>query len=224
MPGGLASARPRAGLPGGTGKANAWRLRVGQTSGRAPRRDGEVNAWRALWLLCHDRGVFSTQDQAALAAELETRLASFIDENRLPGGAAGVVCVVLLNGAIDSAAITMDLAALARKRTPPRPPPITLPAPAPENYQPLLGIYAPPDVGSWLIRLEWTRGQLVFTLVESPGWRIVLAPTPDPDLFTIADGGDLPGGSVTFHRFADGRVASVLLLDSTWVRLDQATP
>jgi Beta-lactamase len=36
--------------------------------------------------------VFSTQDQAALAAELETRLASFIDENRLPGGAAGVVC------------------------------------------------------------------------------------------------------------------------------------
>jgi CubicO group peptidase (beta-lactamase class C family) len=36
--------------------------------------------------------VFSTQDQAALAAELQTRLASFIEENRLPGGAAGVVC------------------------------------------------------------------------------------------------------------------------------------
>ena len=31
-------------------------------------------------------------DQAAGAAELETRLASFIEQNRVPGGAAGVIC------------------------------------------------------------------------------------------------------------------------------------
>jgi len=77
--------------------------------------------------------------------------------------------------------------------------------------------------GSWLIRLEWTHGQLVFTLVESPGGQIVLTPTADADLFTSTGGGGLPGGNVTFRRFADGRVASVLLLDSTWVRLDRAT-
>ena len=136
---------------------------------------------------------------------------------------AQIGAVVLLNGTLASADIAMDLAALARQRAPHGPAPITLPAPAPENYRPLLGIYGSPPLGSWLIRLEWTRGQLVFTLVEQAGWRIVLAPTPDPDLFTIADGGDLPGGNVTFRRFADGRVASVLLMDSTWVRLDRVT-
>lgn len=66
------------------------------------------------------------RDQAALAAELETRLARFVEQNRLPGGAAGVVC-----------------------------------------------------------------------------------------------GGELTWSGST--GFADGRVASVLLMDSTWVRLDRAT-
>ncbi len=132
--------------------------------------------------------------------------------------AAQVGAVVLLNGTLASAAIAMDLAALARQLTPHRPPPVALPAPAPQNYRPLLGIYAPPGLGGGLIRLEWTRGQLAFTAPETPGWQIVLTPTPDPDLFT-SDG----GGNVTFRRFAGGRVASVLLMDSTWVRLDRVT-
>jgi hypothetical protein len=59
--------------------------------------------------------------------------------------------------------------------------------------------------------------------VEAPDWQIVVTPTPDPDLFTIADGGSLPGGNVIFRRLADGRVASVLPMDSTWVRLDRVT-
>jgi CubicO group peptidase (beta-lactamase class C family) len=136
--------------------------------------------------------------------------------------AAQVGAVVLLNGTLDNAAIAMDLATLARKRTRHSPSPITLPVPAPENYRPLLGIYTPLPLGSWLIRLEWTRGQLVFTLPASPGWRIVLSPTDDPDLFTSTGEGGLPGGNVTFRRFADGRVASVLLMDATWVRLERA--
>jgi hypothetical protein len=106
--------------------------------------------------------------------------------------AAQVGVVTLLNGTIGSAALAMDLAALARDLTRHRLPPSTLPAPAPENYQPLLGIYAPPSLGGWLIRLEWTRGQLAFTSAEAPGWQIVLMPTPDPDVFTIADVGSLP--------------------------------
>jgi CubicO group peptidase (beta-lactamase class C family) len=305
-------------------------------------------------MLCHHRGVFTARDQAAGVADLETRLASFIEQNRLPGGAAGVVCgdelawsagagfadlatgkatdpvmlygiasitktftgtaimqlrdagrldwvsfqlrayrkpgatarvldatslremhtpryladdqwtqawgiswcgtrrddtvwtghtggipgftsaicfdpaaqvgaVVLVNGTIGSAAIAMDLAAAARELTRHRPSPSTLPAPAPENYQPLLGIYAPPSLGGWPIRLEWTHGKLAFTTAEVPGWQIILTPTADPDLFTIADGGSLSGGNVTFRRLADGRIASVLLMDSTWVRLDHVT-
>ncbi len=75
-----------------------------------------------------------------------------------------------------------------------------------------------PSLGGWLLRLEWTHGNLAFTTAEAPDWRIVLMPTHVPDLFTITDGGNLPSGNVTFKRLADGRVASVHLMDSTWVR------
>jgi CubicO group peptidase (beta-lactamase class C family) len=137
--------------------------------------------------------------------------------------AAQVGAVVLFNGTTGSTALAMDLAALARELTRQRLPPGTLPAPTPEIYQPLLGIYARPGLGGWLLRLEWAQGKLVVTTAEAPDWQIVLTPTPDPDLFTIAHGGILPGENVTFRRFADGRVASVLLMDFTWERLDRVT-
>ena len=137
--------------------------------------------------------------------------------------AVQIGAVVLVNGTIGSAAIAMDLAAAARDLDGHRPSPRTLPAPVPENFRALLGIYARPGLGGWLIRLEWTDGKLAFTTAEAPEWRIVLRPTPDADLFTIIDGGGLSGGKVTFRRLSDGRVASVLLMDSTWVRLDRVT-
>jgi Beta-lactamase len=137
--------------------------------------------------------------------------------------AAQVGAVVLVNGDIGNAAIAMDLAAAARELTRQWPIPGTLPVPAPEDYRPLLGIYARLSLGGWLIRLEWTHGKLAFTTAEAPDWQIILTPTPDPDLFTIADGSGLSGGNVTFRRLADGRIASVLLMDSTWVRLDRVT-
>lgn len=120
--------------------------------------------------------------------------------------AAQVGAVVLLNGTIGSADVAMDLAAATGNLTRHRPTPGTLPAPAPENYQPLLGIYAPPSLGGRLIRLEWAHGKLAFTAAEAPGWQIILTPTPDPDLFTITDGGNLSGGNVTFRRSGDGRI------------------
>jgi CubicO group peptidase (beta-lactamase class C family) len=137
--------------------------------------------------------------------------------------AAQVGAVVLLNGTSSSAALAMDIAALAREQARHRLPPGTLPAPAPENYQPLLGIYARPSLGGWLMRLEWTQGKLAFTAAEATDWQIVLTPTPVPGRFTIVHAGNLPGENVTFQRLADGRVASVHLMDSTWVRLDRVT-
>jgi CubicO group peptidase (beta-lactamase class C family) len=138
--------------------------------------------------------------------------------------AAQVGAVMLVNGSLDHAELAIDLAALARQLSPPEPPAISLPVPAPQDYRPLLGIYAPRDIGRWLLRLEWTAGKLAFIAAVAPGWQVVLAPTADPDLFTITDSGDLSGGSVTFRRLADGRVASVSLMDSTWLRLDQVSP
>ena len=137
--------------------------------------------------------------------------------------AAQVGAVVLFNGSSITADLAMDLAGLARKQARRPLPPSTLPTPVPANYQPLLGIYAPPHLGGWLLRLEWTQGKLAFTTAEAPDWQIVLTPASVPDLFTITDGGNLSGGNVTFQRLADGRVASVHLMDSTWVRLDRIT-
>jgi CubicO group peptidase (beta-lactamase class C family) len=134
-----------------------------------------------------------------------------------------VGAVVLVNGTTGSAALGLELAAAARGLTAgQRPAPGGPPAPAPPDYHPLLGVYARSHLGGWLLRLEWRDGQLAFTTAEAPGWQVVLTATADPDRFTAADGGT-GLGEVTFRRSAGGRVASVLFLDCTWVRLDRVT-
>jgi CubicO group peptidase (beta-lactamase class C family) len=137
--------------------------------------------------------------------------------------AAQVGAVVLFNGSSMTADLAMDLAGLAREQARHPLPSSAPPAPVPEDYRPLLGIYAPPNLGGWLLRLEWTHGKLAFTTAEAPDWQIVLTPSPAPDLFTITDEGSLSGQNVTFQRLPDGRVASVHLMDSTWIRLDRVT-
>jgi hypothetical protein len=136
-----------------------------------------------------------------------------------------VGAVVLVNETMFGVALLgVELAAAARELTQTRrAAPGAPPAPTPENYRPLLGVYARPGMGGWLLRLEWRDGQLTFIAAESPDFQVVLTPTADPDRFTVADGGSVPGGDVTFRRSAGGRIASILFLDFTWVRLDQVT-
>jgi CubicO group peptidase (beta-lactamase class C family) len=132
--------------------------------------------------------------------------------------------VVLVNGTTGSAALGIELAALARGLTRSRPPgPDGPPVPVPESCRPLLGIYARSHLGGWLLRLEWRDGKLTFTTAEAPGWQLVLGPTADPDRFTAAGGGDMLGGGATFRRSAGGRVISAFFMDCTWVRLDRVT-
>lgn len=134
--------------------------------------------------------------------------------------AAQVGAVVLFNGDSGTAAVCMDIAALARDLARDPRAAIPPPAPTPESYRPLLGIYARPGLGGWVLGLEWRDGQLAFTTPESLTW-IVLTPTGDPDVFTITSDDSLSGERATFRRLADGRVASVLLAEATWVRLDR---
>jgi len=130
--------------------------------------------------------------------------------------AAQVGAVVLANGTCGSMPLGMELATAARDLTPDLPPPPgTPPAPAPERYRPLLGVYARASLGGWLLRLEWRDGKLTFTAGEAPGWQVDLTPTPDPDRFAVADGSTAPVGSVTFRRSAGGRVVSVFFMDFT---------
>jgi hypothetical protein len=51
---------------------------------------------------------------------------------------------------------------------------------------------------------------------------VTLTPTSDPDTFTTEPGSGLTGDTITFQRRADGRVTSVFLMDSTFLRLDRA--
>ena len=57
-------------------------------------------------------------------------------------------------------------------------------------YRPLLGIYARPDLGGWVLRLEWRDGKLAFVSPEMPSWQLALEPTGHPDVF-IADGAEV---------------------------------
>jgi hypothetical protein len=116
----------------------------------------------------------------------------------------------------------MDLAATARRLAGSGPPPVQAPSPAPREYLPLLGIYARPGLGGWLLRLEWRDGKLTATFGEPVSWQLALAPTSDPDTFTVEPGADLTGERVRFRRLAGGRVGSVVLMETTWERLEPA--
>jgi len=136
-----------------------------------------------------------------------------------PGEQVGAI--VLVNGTSGNAELGFDLASIARRLVRAAPPVIETPAPTPGQYRPLLGVYARPELGGWLLRLEWRDGNLAFTTPEMARWRLRLVPTGDPDVFISDSGSDFAGENVVFRRLADGRVASVLVMDSTFVRLDR---
>jgi D-alanyl-D-alanine carboxypeptidase len=131
-----------------------------------------------------------------------------------------VGAIVLLNSTTLSAELALDLASASRRMVRAAPPGIEVPVPVPGPYRPLLGIYTRPGLGGWIFRLEWRDGNLAFTTPEAATWEVTLAPTSDPDVFIPGPGSGLPGETVRFQRLADGRVASVFLMDHTFVRLD----
>ncbi|HEY1456685.1 MAG TPA: hypothetical protein VGG31_09310, partial [Candidatus Dormibacteraeota bacterium] len=97
-------------------------------------------------------------------------------------------------------------------------PAIDPPAPTPEAYRPLLGIYHAADIGL-LIRLEWRDGKLAVIVPDDPTWRPMLSPTDDPDVFMVEPGSRQSGEHAVFRRLADGRVVSLFLAAGTYQRL-----
>ncbi len=132
-----------------------------------------------------------------------------------------VGAIVLLNGTSGSTALAIGLAARARALARTRPSLVELPAPAPPEYLPLLGVYGRPGLGGWLIRLEWRDGKLTFTTPESAAWQVTLSPTSGPDAFSIESGGEPIGEYARFQRAPNGQVGSVHLMDTTWHRLER---
>ena len=97
---------------------------------------------------------------------------------------------------------------------------VAVPAPAPAEYWPLLGLYVRTGLGGGVMSLEWRAGKLAFLIPEIPSWQLALEPTSNPDVFIAGPGSDFSGENVIFRRHDDGRVISVLLVQGTYLRLD----
>ncbi len=132
--------------------------------------------------------------------------------------------VVLVNGTTNSTSLAFELAASAASGAAPgtasrTAAAITAPDPLPAGFRPLLGIYARPDLGGWLFKVEWRDGKLTVTVPESPGFQLTLIPTGAPEVFTLGPGSNFAGEQVRFQRGSDGEISSVLLVETTFVRL-----
>jgi hypothetical protein len=130
-----------------------------------------------------------------------------------------VGAVVLLNGVGDAATLAIDLADIALAAAAAGAPAVEAPAPVPDRYRDLLGVYFDRDLGL-MRRVEWRDGKLTIVDPELPAWRPTLAPTADPDVFLIEPGFRESGENALFKRLADGRVASVFIAAGTWQRLE----
>jgi CubicO group peptidase (beta-lactamase class C family) len=130
-----------------------------------------------------------------------------------------VGAIALLNGLADASALSMALGEIAREAVARLSPRIEAPAPTPEQYRDLIGVYCDPDLGV-LRRVEWRDARLAILDSEAPEWRPTLEPTGDPDVFVVEPGVRESGENVVFGRLADGRVASVFIAAGTWQRLD----
>ena len=134
-----------------------------------------------------------------------------------------VGAIALLNGSANASELAMDLAEIARHAARAAAAVIEPPAPTPDAFRCLLGIYAGPEPGLF-VRLEWRDGKLTFIDPDAAAWRPTLAPTGDPDIFTIEPGVRQSGDHATFHRLSDGRVTSVFLGTATLIRMDRVHP
>jgi CubicO group peptidase (beta-lactamase class C family) len=130
-----------------------------------------------------------------------------------------VGAIALVNGDTGPAVLAMDLASLARDAVRAAPDPIAAPAPLPEAWRELLGIYADRDYYQTL-RLEWRDGKLTFLDAAEATWRPTLQPTGDPDTFIVERGARESGEPCSFQRSADGRIKAVTLATTTFRRLD----
>ena len=132
-----------------------------------------------------------------------------------------VGAIALLNATSRNVELGPDLASAARRLARSAPPATGTPAPVPGQYRPLLGIYAGSGLAGGVLRLEWREGKLAFVDPELAAFRLALEPTSTPDTFVAEQGSYFAGENVIFRRRADGRVISVLLVASTFMRLDQ---
>ena len=97
-------------------------------------------------------------------------------------------------------------------------PAIEVPEPLPEAWRPFVGLYTAPHFGT-VMRVEWLR-KLTALDPDAPTWKPTLAPTDDPDVFTIEPGFRESGELARFERGKDGRVISLFFAVARLQRLE----
>src|SRR5215469_15101919 len=130
-----------------------------------------------------------------------------------------VGAIVLINGIADAAALSMELAGIARRLVQESAPAVNARPAMPAEYQPLLGLYAPPSMDE-IYRVEWRDGKLVVIEAGDPPQAMPLLPAEDPDTFVAGPGFRPSGEAVRFSRLPSGQVASVWVGGGTMRRLD----
>ncbi len=131
-----------------------------------------------------------------------------------------VGAIALVNGGGEEPdSLAMDLAGIARDAVRAAPAPIEPPAPLPEAWRDLLGLYTEPEA-MMLLRLEWRDGKLTFVDADSPTWRPTLAPGSAADAFVVEPGVREAGEPCTFERTGGGQVRAVVLGPTRLRRLE----
>jgi len=130
-----------------------------------------------------------------------------------------VGAVALLNCNEDAAALSMDLASIAREAVVAAGPQIELPPAMPEAYAQLVGLYLQRQQGA-VVSVEWRDGKLTMLSNRDDDWAPTLVPSDEADAFVVEPGFRESGEIVRFRRNAAGRVVSLFTGDETVLRLE----
>jgi CubicO group peptidase (beta-lactamase class C family) len=172
--------------------------------------DDWTEAWCVAWYATRRDGVTWVMHSGGLFGFISN--ICFDPEER-------VGAIALINGHGPASDLAMELAGMARRAVVDHPVPIEPPAPLPDEWRPLLGLYADPDYGI-ILRLEWRDGKLTFVDPDDSAWRPTLRPADAADAFVVELGVRESGEPCTFHRGADGRVRAVTLGSASLARLE----
>jgi hypothetical protein len=130
-----------------------------------------------------------------------------------------VGAIVLLNGHANASELASELGERALAAVRGAVCPAAVPAPVPDAYVPLLGLYGNDD---WPLPLsvEWRDDRLTLVSLEDRAWLRTLTPTDDPWTFVVDPGVRESGEAVVFDRRLDGCVRSVRVAAENLARLD----
>src|SRR2546422_6647648 len=122
-----------------------------------------TEAWSISWYAVRKHDVVWVQHSGGLPG--------FITSACFQRGGDRVGAIALLNGIGDADELSMALGAIALEAASSAVEPAAPPAPTPEAYRELLGLYGGAHDEALLFRLEWRDGVFTFFQPDRPEWR-----------------------------------------------------